>query len=53
MNDTTQTLKIIYNEGTCVAQLVKPPTLDLSSGLGLRVVNSSPVFGSTLDMEPT
>jgi len=27
--------------GTWVAQSVKPPTLDLSSGLDLRVMNSS------------
>ena len=36
-----------------VAQLVKHPTLDFTSGLDLRVMGSSPVLGSTLGMEPT
>jgi len=36
-----------------MAQLVKPPTLDLSSGLDLRVVTSSPTMGSTLGVVPT
>ena len=35
-----------------MAQLVEHPTLDLSSGLDLRVVSSSPVLGSTLGMKP-
>ena len=39
--------------GVWVAQLVKHLTLDLSSGLDLRVVSSSPSLGSTLGMEPT
>ena len=33
--------------GVCMAQLVKHLTLDLSSGLDLRVMSSSPVLGST------
>jgi len=33
--------------------MVKRLDLDLSSGLGLRVVNSSPVLGSMLGVEPT
>jgi len=36
-----------------VAQSVKCPTLDLSSGLDLRVVSSNPMLGSMLGMEPT
>lgn len=38
---------------TWVAQLVKHLTLDLSSGLDLRVGSSRPVLGSSLGMEPT
>lgn len=34
-------------------QLVKRLTLDVRSGLGLRVLNSSPASGSTLGVEPT
>ena len=33
--------------GAWVAQSVKHPTADFSSGLGLRVMSSSPVLGST------
>ena len=33
--------------------LVRYPTLDVSSGLDLGVVSSSPGLGSTLGMEPT
>ena len=36
-----------------VAQLVKHMTLDLSSGLDLKVLSSNPALGSTLGMEPT
>ena len=36
-----------------MAQLVKHGTLDLSSGLDLRVMNSSPTLGSMLDVKPT
>jgi len=39
--------------GTWVAQSVKHPTLDLSSGLDLRVMSSSPTLGSMLGVEPT
>ena len=39
--------------GVGVAQLVKGPTLDLSSGLDLRVVSSSPALGSALGIKPT
>ena len=38
--------------GTWVAQWVKHLTLDLSSGLDLMVVSSSPALGSSLDMMP-
>ena len=36
-----------------MAQSVKHPTLDLSSGLDLRVVSSSLELGSTLGVKPT
>jgi len=39
--------------GAWVALSVEHPTPDLSSGLGLRVLSSSPTLGSTLGMEPT
>ena len=34
--------------GACVAQSVKRPTLDFSSGHDLRVVRLSPTLGSTM-----
>ena len=37
-----------YWRGTWVIQSVKRPTPDLSSGLDLRVMTSSPVLGSVL-----
>ena len=46
-------LKILYNQGAWVAQLVKHLTLDLSLGLALRAVSSSPILGSMLGLEPT
>ena len=36
-----------------MAWLIKHPTLNLSSGLDLRVMSSSPVLGSTLGVELT
>jgi len=39
--------------GAWVAQLVKRPTLDLSSGLDLKVVGSGFTLASTLGVEPT
>ena len=39
--------------GTWVAQLVKHPTLDISSGLTLMVLNSSTALCTTVDMEST
>ena len=36
-----------------MAQSVKHPTLDLSSGLDLRVVSSSPALGSMMGVKPT
>ena len=36
-----------------MAQLVRPGTLDLSSGVNLWVVGSSPTGGSVLGMEST
>ena len=41
------------NGGSWVAQLIKASTLDLSSGLDLRVVSSSPVLEFILGMAPT
>ena len=38
--------------GTCMAQLVKCPTLDFSSGHDIRVMGSSPKLGSVLSSEP-
>ena len=35
-----------------MAQSVRRPTLDLNSGLDLRVASSGPIFGSMLGMEP-
>ena len=43
----------MQNWGTWVAQLVKHSILNLSSGLDLRVMSSSPVLGSMLGMEST
>lgn len=43
----------ILGWGTWVTQSVWWQTLDLSSGLHLRVVNSSSALGSMLDVEPT
>ena len=39
--------------GSRVAQSVKHPTLDLSSGPDLRVMSSSPALGSVLGVKPT
>ena len=39
--------------GTWVARSIKPPALDLSLGLDLRAVSSSPTLGSMLSVEPT
>ena len=36
-----------------MAQSVKHPSLDLSSGLDLRVMSSSPTFGSTMGVVST
>ena len=36
-----------------MAQLVKHPTLDLSSGLDLGIVNSGSTLGSVLGVKPT
>ena len=36
-----------------MAQSVECPAFDLSSGLDLRVVSSSPALDSTLGVEPT
>ena len=41
------------DRGTCVAQSVEYPTLDLSSDHDLRVVSSSPALGSTMGVRPT
>ena len=39
--------------GAWVAQSVKHPTLDLSSGLDLRVMSSSPILSPMLGVEST
>ena len=44
--------KELKNRCACVAQLIKCPTRDLSSGLDLRVVISRPALSSMLGMEP-
>ena len=44
-------IKRVYSRGAWVAQLVKPLTLDLGSGYDLRVLRSSPRWGSGLGME--
>ena len=41
------------SRGIGVAQLVEGPTLELSSGLDLSVMSSSPALGSILGKEPT
>ena len=41
------------SRGAWLAQLVKHLSLDLSSGLDLRVMSLSPALGSTLGLEPT
>ena len=45
--------KIIALRGARATQSVKLPTLDLSSGLDLRVVKSSPMLGSAPGVRPT
>ena len=51
-----QTLSFVllkqYTWGPWVARLVERLALDLSSGLGLRIVSLSPALGSTLVMNP-
>lgn len=42
--DTLLKIFLRHVRGTWVAQSVKCPTLDLSSGLDLRVVGSSPLW---------
>ena len=44
---------ILLASGAGVAQLVKYPILDFSSGHNLRVMRSSPVSGLALGIEPT
>ena len=43
----------MHSSGSWVTQSVECLALNLSSGLDLRVVSSSPILGSMLDMEPT
>ena len=43
-NKRHQNLKNVKIWGTWVAQLVKRPTLDISSGLDLRIMSSSPIL---------
>ena len=45
-------LRISFLKGRLGAQSVEHLTLDLSSGLELGVVSSSPALGSTLHVEP-
>jgi len=44
--------KIVTLRDAWVAQSVKHPTLDFSSGHDLRFMISSPMSGSALSMEP-
>ena len=57
MRCNSHNIQLIYLKciswDTLVAQSVKHPTLDLSSGLDLRIMGSSPTLGSTLGMELT
>ena len=46
-------LNVVNSWSTWVAQSVEPLSLDLSSGLDLRIMSSSPMLASALDMEPT
>ena len=46
-------LEIQNIRGPLGGSVIKCLTLDLSSGLDLRVVSSSPMLGSMLSMEPT
>ena len=46
-------LGIKKERGASVAQSTEHPTLDLSSGLDLRVVSSSPALGSMMGMDLT
>ena len=46
-------IKAVISLGTWGAQSVKSPTLDLSSGLDLRVTSSSPMLGFHTGCEPT
>ena len=46
-------IKIFPDKLAWVAQSVKHLLLDLSSGLDLRVLSSSPTLGSMLGMEPS
>ena len=48
-----QTYTLIKESSAWVAQSVKHLTLHLGSGLDLRVVNSNPMLGSMLGVEPT
>ena len=51
MSLTASQIESFSDGGTSVAQLVKGATLDLSSGLDLGDVSSSPVLGSMLGVE--
>ena len=44
-------IKMAFKGGAWVAQSVKPPTLDFSSGLDLRVMSSNPELSTMLGME--
>ena len=48
-----ENLGVVPFWGTWVAPSVKRLTLDLSSGLDLRIMSSSPELGSMPAMEPT
>jgi len=50
-NNMQNDFKINVSRGAWVSQSVEHQTLDLSSGLDLRVVSSSPVLGFTLGVE--
>ena len=53
-NDVTETQdKAVWFSGPRLAPLVTHPTPDLTPGLDLGVMSSSPVLGCARGMEPT
>lgn len=54
-NKTYTKRKFFSNKGCSawLSQLVKHPALDVSSGLAIRAISSSPMLGFMLGVEPT